>query len=153
MRLLALLSAGLFAGSLTAAPVPKALKKPPASLDGAWELIEWHFNDSVGQLTDDIRWAIDGDKLTVTGQKQTGHFVANVTRTLVRPGGGGGNAVDYTIGFSDGTPTLVRPAVFEVKDDRLTLCLTNSHNGPRPIECTPGRGVTVYVLRRVKEEK
>ena len=132
-----------------AAPVPKALKKS-SGLDGEWVLVEWYSGESRMQLTDDVRWAIDGEQLTVTSTKQAVPvgFAANATRTVRRPEGGAADAIDYTINFTDGSAPSFRPAVFELSGDTFKICLSDTHNGARPPECKPTRDSMLYVLKR-----
>jgi uncharacterized protein (TIGR03067 family) len=136
-----------------AAPVPKALKKASA-LDGTWHLTESYSGDTRMQLTDDIRWEINGEQLTVTSTKQAvpNGFVANATRTLKRPDDGGANAIDYTIIPPDGGQISFRPAVFEVDGDTLKMSLSATHNGPRPADCKPANGAMLYVLKRAESK-
>lgn len=154
MRLLAVLAVGVFTGAGIGAPVPKALKKSPPPLDGTWELVEWHSNGARMELSDEVRWTIEGETLTVKGKKQETPvgFVANATRSVKRPEGGADNAIDYTISPTDGTSPSFRPAVFELGGDTFKICLSSVHNGPRPTECQPSNGV-MYVLKRVTDEK
>ena len=79
-------------------------------------------------------------------------FVPNATRTVKRPEGDAADAIDYTISPADGTPPSFRPAVFEVDGDTFKICLTSTHNGPRPTDCTPVLGTTMYVLKRVTDK-
>ena len=136
---------------LVAAPVPKALKKNPHPLAGEWVVEERYYNELRMQLTDEIRWTIDGDNLTVRGKRQAvpDGFAVNATRTITKPEGGEAGAFDYTIVYTDGAPTSLRPAVIQVDGDRFTLCMSSSHNGPRPTECKPAQGTMMYVLKRV----
>ena len=60
-----LLALVLFTVPLAAAPVPKALKKAPASLDGTWEVVEYHSNGNKMNNTVAIKWVIDGQNLSI----------------------------------------------------------------------------------------
>jgi uncharacterized protein (TIGR03067 family) len=153
-RVVGLLLALLFAPPLDAAPVPKALKNP-RPLDGTWKVTDWHYSAAHPHLDDDITWTIEGETLTVTWTKAEtpSGVAANATRTITRPAGGAGNAVDFTIRYGDGTPTSVRPAVVELGGDTLKLCMSTTHNGPRPSECKPADGAILYVLKRVDATK
>ena len=145
-----LLALFLFAAPLVAAPVPKALKKRPA-LDGVWQVVEWHSGNAQLQLTDEVLWKIDGETLAVEGKNTAtpAGFVANANRTMKKPEGGADNAIDYTILPTDGSRPSFRPSVFEVDGDTFTICLTDTHNGPRPAECKPSGDTVTYVLKRV----
>lgn len=146
-----LLTLLLLTAPVAAAPVPKALKKAAPALDGTWQLVESHVGEFRAQLTDDIRWEIEGERLTVTSTRQAvpDGFVANATRTISKAEGGAANAVVYTINFTDGNPSSVRPAVLELNGDTFTICLADSHNGPRPPECKPTQGAMTYTLKRM----
>lgn len=140
---------------LLAAPVPKALVKKATGLDGTWQVVEWHSGEFRMPLTDDIRWAIEGERLTVSSTRQAvpDGFVGNATRTITRPEGGAADAFVYTITSADGSGPSVRPAVIEVDGDTFKICLADTHNGPRPPECKPTSGAMTYTLKRAAPAK
>jgi hypothetical protein len=140
----------LLALPLSAAPVPKALKKNANPLAGEWVVVERYIDDRRLPLTDDIRWTIDGEKLAVRGTRQEvpDGFMDDCTRTVTKPEGGEADAYDYTILFNDGLAPSRRPARVELAGDRFTLCMTSRSDGPRPADCTPANGTITYVLKR-----
>jgi uncharacterized protein (TIGR03067 family) len=145
-----LLTLLLLALPAVAAPVPKALKKNPHPLNGKWVVVEWHTDEARLGVSDTIYWTIDGDSLSVRGVRDEvpEGFLANVSRTITRPDGGADNAIDFNIAFADGSATIRRPAVIDLDGDRLSLCMSDTHNGTRPAECKPARGTIMYVLKR-----
>lgn len=146
MRHVALLACGLFAGSLIAAPVPKAVKSHP-SLDGTWQVVAWYQDDVRLPLEDD-RWTIDGETLTVAGP----NYSKLLTHSLKRPEGGADNALDYAISHDDGTIHSSMRAVFELDGDTFKICLGDDRKA-RPTECKPVKGTTTLVFKRVKGER
>jgi uncharacterized protein (TIGR03067 family) len=143
----------LLALPLAAAPVPKSLKKPANPLAGEWVVTDWYIDDAQMRRTEEARWSIDGEKLTVTGKGPGAPegFQDNVRRTITRPEGGGPNAFDYTILPNDGDPVSLRPAVIEFVDDTFTICMSSRHNGTRPTACVPTQGTIMYTLKRVEK--
>jgi uncharacterized protein (TIGR03067 family) len=143
----------LLAVPLVAAPVPKALKKKAPALDGTWKIVEWYSGDTRMQLTDEVIWTVDGENLAVEGKVKGAPdgFVPNATRTMRKPDDGPDNALDYTITPTDGSRQSFRPAVYELDGDTFKICLTDSHNGPRPTECKPDGRTVMYVLKRVEK--
>jgi uncharacterized protein (TIGR03067 family) len=144
----------VFAAPLVAAPVPKALKKADA-LGGEWQVVEWHLDGERMQLSDDIRWVIDGEQVAVAGKKEAVPvgFQSDVTRQIKRTEGGEANAVEYIMTPTDGGRPTVRPAVIELTADTFKLCMTDMHNGPRPTACAPAVGTIMFVLKRVEADK
>jgi hypothetical protein len=126
---------------LAAAPVPKALKKPPANPDGAWRLVEFHSDGqvvAVGQMTRD--WVISGEYV----------FAGR----LVEPAHGQKGQANFTISDPD-RPHLRKwgdnPAAFELDRGGDTLRVSYAHDGRKEItECKPQPGVYYYVFERVK---
>ena len=76
MRPLALLTAGLLAGWVPAAPVPKALKKV-TTMDGTWEVAERH----LGGVRDDsratTRWPLFSAAISLWQSRTTLHSSAS----------------------------------------------------------------------------
>jgi hypothetical protein len=131
----------LFALPLAAAPVPKALKKPPANPDGVWRLVEYR-GDGRGFGFDRLArdWVIAGE-----------HIFAGVQ---VEPAHGDKGPPNFTA--PDETNPQRRtwgdnPAVFEVGRTGDTLRLWVAFDGRTELtECTPGTGVGCYVFERAK---
>ena len=155
-----LLALVLFTVPLAAAPVPKALKKAPASLDGTWEVVEYHSNGNKVNNTVAIKWVIDGQNLSI--ERNNPRLVggglrapANVSYSLVKPDGGPVNALDYTINFANGvTPTRTMPGVFEFDGESLKFCWANVVNGgERPAKCEPAEGTILYVFKRLTDPR
>lgn len=151
----ALLAAAFVSTAVVAAPVPKDLKKKPVSLDGTWEVVEYHANGNKVNSTA-IKWVIDGQNLSIERSNVKGGGairVATVTYTLVKPDGGATNALDYTFNYTNGvTPPRTMPGIFEADGDTLKFCWTNAANGERPKECAPAQGNLMYVFKRVDEK-
>jgi len=64
--------------------------------------------------------------------------------------------LDASDGNQGGNSTRVdaraRLGIYEIKDDRLTICIPSSKDTPRPTSVSPDdrSGITIYVLKRVK---
>ncbi|MCU0704312.1 MAG: hypothetical protein MUF18_10090 [Fimbriiglobus sp.] len=144
--LLALL---VFAFPLLAAPVPKALKAKPVSIDGDWR---WETQEANGQVSpapkgDYLLWRVAGD-----------------TMTLIRESGGPEGV--YTCRFvSEERPDS--PRTFEYKVDRngyhrrgvceldgdtLRVAFGDNSNIP-PAEVKSGPKTSLYVFKRVIDTK
>ena len=153
----ALLAAAVASAATFAAPVPKDLKKQSGSLDGTWEVVEYHSNGRKVNSTATIKWVIDGQNLSIerTNPKLGGAVAvirpANVSYTLVKPEGGPANALDYTYNYANGvTPSRTMPGVFELDGDTLKFCWTTTAGGERPAECSPTQGTLMYVFKKVE---
>ena len=151
------LAVTLLASAVTAAPVPKDLKKKDVSLDGTWEVVEWHSNGNKVTSTIAMKWVIDGQHLTIDRQNKGGVALArpaNVSYTLVKPEGAASNALDYTINYANGvTPSRAMPGVIEADGDTLKFCYASAANGERPTECKAAQGTVLYVFKRVDVAK
>lgn len=134
-----------------AAPVPKGLKSK--SLDGTWEVVEQHSRGNKVNSTVQIRWTIDGDKLTI-GRFQKGQAIilqqANPpVYSLVKPDAGKPNEVDYTITYENGGRARTYPGRLEVEGDAMRFCYEPRNGGGRPAECKPTETNVYYEFRRV----
>ena len=132
----------LFTLPAVAAPVPKALRKPMASPDGTWYLVEFHSDGQVGAVKQVTRdWVIAGE-----------HIFPGRT---VEPAHGDKGPPNFTL-IDESRPHLRKwsnhPAAYEVSGDTLRACY--AHDGRKELtECKPQRGVYYYVFERVKEAK
>lgn len=154
MLRLALLAAAVTSTAALAAPVPKDLKKQPATLDGRWEVVEYHSNGRKVNSATSITWVIDGQNLSIERVNKAGGVLAkpaNVNYTLVKPDGGAANALDYTYNYTNGaTPPRTMPGVFEVDGDTLKYCYSNTVGGERPAGCEPAQGTLMYVFKKAE---
>lgn len=152
---LTLLTVG-WAGLALAAPVPKAIKRPPAdSLDGTWELVEWESHGrKVNFVATTVRWTIDGEALTVE-RVDTTRPVPNPTgprqvNALVRPEGEDATARDY-LTFSPRGGCRGYPGRFERAGD--TLKFVYATRGDRPAEARSDGNTVFYKFRRVPDDE
>jgi uncharacterized protein (TIGR03067 family) len=152
-RLASFVAVVAFASAAVAAPVPKSIKKPAPTLDGTWEVVEYHSNGRKVNSAVTTRWVIDGQTLTIERVNKGGGAMikaaATIAYSLVKPEGGADNALDYTITYNNGvTPPRINPGVTEVDGDTLKFCYSLA-GGERPKDCTPAQGNMVYVFKRV----
>jgi uncharacterized protein (TIGR03067 family) len=136
----------------SAAPVPKDLKKQSTTLDGRWEVVEYHSNGRKVNSATAITWVIDGQNLSIERVNKAGGAVAkpaNVSYTLVKPDGGSANALDYTYNYTaNNIPPRTMPGVFEVDGDTLKFCYATAVGGERPAACEPAQGTLLYVFKK-----
>ena len=138
----ALVALLLFAVSAVAAPVPKALKKPPASPDGSWYLVSVVSNGADKSVENMGRdWVLGGENFLL-GYKEmpnhAKHLAPNFTvRDPARP--------HLRLWYKE-------LAVYEVDGD--TLRVAYADDGRKELtECKPGPGIEYYVFERVKAGK
>lgn len=137
-----------------AAPVPKSIKKAPPSLDGTWEVVEYHSNGRKVNSALTTRWVIDGQTLQIERINKGGGGAiirpANtIAYSLVKPDGGADNALDYTITYNNGvTPPRTNPGIIETDGDTLKFAYSLT-GGERPKDSTPAQGNMVYIFKRV----
>lgn len=132
----------LFATPTPAAPVPKVLKKPTASPDGAWHLVAVK-SDGVDKAVENMgrNWVLGGENLLLGYTEMpthAKHLNPNFTR----------RDPDH--------PHLRlwhnNPAIYEVDEDKL--CVAYADDGRKELtECKPGPGIQYYVFERVKPAK
>jgi uncharacterized protein (TIGR03067 family) len=147
MRLFALLAAGLFAGAVMAAPVPKA--KDEDAILGTWKIEKVESGDpgfkgppamAISKLR--VVFKKDGKAVEV-GQDGSEHEAAYTLDPSGKP-----KAVDITRG--DQTTLYA----YDLDGDTLRLCVMSFTPKTRPAEVNPeGKGVTVRTLTRVRDEK
>lgn len=134
----------LFALTAIAAPVPKALKRPPpAKPDGAWFLVDFDSDGRGGSAERMARdWVIAGEHIFVGRKTEPAHGDKGPPNfTLVDPT----------------KPNLRKwghnPAVYVVEDGGNTLRCCYAHDGRGTLtECKPQMGVHYYVFARVEQE-
>ncbi len=154
-RLAALVAVVATAAAAVAAPVPKSIKKAPPTLDGTWEVVEYHSSGRKVNSAITTRWVIDGQTLQIERVNKGGGAAirpaTTVAYSLVRPEGGADNALDYTYTYNNGvTPPRTMPGITEVDGDTLKFCWTSTPGGERPKDCTPAQGNMVYIFKRVE---
>lgn len=155
VRFVALVAVAL-GSSVTAAPVPKAIKKH-GPLDGTWEVVEWYSGgNKVNAAATTIRWTIDGENLTIDRQANGRGVVLRPAANppaymLVKADPNSPKAVDYTITYNGGARTVSYPGLFETDGDTLKVCYGLRGNG-RPVECKAEETNVLYVFKRVAAE-
>jgi uncharacterized protein (TIGR03067 family) len=133
-----------------AAPVPKEVKKQRPTMDGTWEVVEYHTNGKKSDRTVFTRWVIAGESLRI--DRTDAAELAPPTYSLKKPDGGADDALDYVITYPNAArQKRTNPGVFEVDGDTFKFCWTTS--GERPAECKPARGNVMYVFKRVEGDK
>ncbi len=114
------------------------------SLVGTWTVVS--ANDEGRDATEELKKEIE--KLVLTKKEFIVHNVRN-------------NVIDrstYTlypknptwIDFRNVKADRLHRGLFKVEKDKLTFCVSDKRNGPRPTSFTPGNDVHVLVLKRVK---
>ena len=132
----------LFALPAVAAPVPKALKKPPASPDGAWHLVAINSDGVDGSVENMGRdWVLGGENFLL-GYKEMPDHAKHLNPNFTRR--------------DPDRPHLrlwhKEPAVYEVDGD--TLRVAYAHDGRKELsECKTGPGIHHYTFTRVKAAK
>jgi len=146
MRLIALLAAGLVAGEVVSAPVPKS--KVKGGLVGKWQLEVYDDGTPKAQQ----RKAASPVKMAMT-------FTSDGKMVLDDSSGEStvfGYALDSAtepkvIHLTEGEAALRMKLVYEIDGDTLTMWGESGKS--RLMELKPGDGVPVYTLKRVKEEQ
>lgn len=143
-----------------AAPVPKEVKKQVPKLDGTWEVTEQHSRGNKLNVTTTTRWTIDGESLTIERANAKGVPIkgTTITYTLVKPGDGEGNALDYVLTYNNGGPApRTYPGIYQLDGDTLKFCYvpTAGKAGAvqRPTECKPDESNILFVFKRVDPAK
>jgi uncharacterized protein (TIGR03067 family) len=136
----------LFALPLAAAPVPKAVKKSPATLEGHWR---WESQETNGRVTaappsDYCLWKVAGDTMTLTSEQ--GKMKDEPCRFETATNGDGVRTFDYTVN-SNG---YHRRGVCELDGDTLRVAYTSDNKVP-PAAVRGDNGVTIYVFKRVTD--
>ncbi len=138
----------LFALPLAAAPVPKALKKAPASLEGNWR---WESQETNGKVSpappsDYCLWKVAGDNMTLSTEKGT--MKDEPCGLVSATNADGVRAFEYTVN-SNG---YHRRGVCEVDGDTLRVAYTHDNKVP-PAAVKGDNGGVVYVFKRVIDSK
>lgn len=149
MRLFALLAAGLFAGALVAAPVPKEKVKDDDAILGTWkpEKVESGdpgFKAPPARVFAKVRIVFKKDgKGTEVFSDGSEKEVTYTLDASAKP-----KALDITRGEQT---TL---GAYDLDGDTLRLSVGSFTPKTRPAEVNPeGKGVTVMTLKRVIDEK
>ena len=132
----------LFAVPLTAAPVPKAVKKADDAtlILGRWESVTVQYDGRPGTAGAVFRFADDGKGGVVPpGQK------AEVPATFTLDPNDTPKRLEWAL---NGPAKSV--ATYELDGDTLKLAFGAA---TRPPKAAPGPGVSYYELKRVKEDK
>jgi uncharacterized protein (TIGR03067 family) len=155
MRPLALLAAGLFAGSVMAAPVPKEKAKDEEVILGTWKVEKLDTGGPDGPPQSEV------DKIRLVFEKDNGLRVLGgpsgeeVKGTFKIDPSAKPKAFDMTVASpGKGGHVEVMLGLYELDGDALKLCIPKGPNTKRPEEVRPdGKSVAVLTLTRVKDEK
>lgn len=143
-RVAALLFTFAVVGVAASAPVPKHLKKKPASPDGTWRLTEFWSNGQQGKVDGMVPvWVLEGEVFYI-GTKQESNFWHLVTPDPDKP-----TQRKFGAGRAN-TPTM--PAAVEVDGDTLRFCY-NGDPKATLTECKPAANVCYYVFTRVPDKE
>lgn len=143
----------LIAAPLIAAPVPKALKRPPASLDGRWRVESHEENGRVmpPPKGDYNLWVVAGDTMQLVREGDTTKEGVYPCRFVSEPRDDGPRTFEYKVD-SNG---YHRRGVCELDGDTLRVAFGSTADaaGQPPAAVKSGDGVTVYTFRRVTDTK
>jgi hypothetical protein len=134
----------LIAPAVSAAPVPKSLKKvTPASPDGTWKLVEFWSSGQKGNAQGMTAvWVLEGEAFYV-GPKAESNYWQLTTPDPDKP-----TVRRFAHGRTNPTPY---PAMVEVDGDTLKFCY--AHDGATAItECAPAKSVHYYVFTRLNPD-
>ena len=137
------------AGSGVAAPVPKALKAKPATLDGEWELTgeERDGNANAKRSSRYNRWQITGNVLVLMADPSPQRDPLYRATLDSKPADGVPRTFEYT-----GENGYHRRGVCEVDGDTLRVgFVPQGKEIPDNLELK--NGLTVYELKRLKDDK
>jgi hypothetical protein len=133
----------LFAPTVTAAPVPKSLKKG-ASPDGVWKLTEFWSNGTKGSAQGMTPvWVLDGEAFYVGPKVESNYWQLSIpdpTKPTVRR---------FAHGQAATTSTF--PAMVEVDGDTLRFCY-GFDSSTQVTECGPVKNVHYYVFTRLSPD-
>ena len=151
MRLLALLAAGLFAGTLIAADDKKDDKKgkDEEAIVGTWKVEKFDAGVPGGPTAEElakVRMTFKKDgKLAVLDPEGKEKEVGFKLDSAAKP---------KTIDIASGEKDHDAVGLYALESDTLTLAMGPSGSATRPTELkADGKGIIVLTLKRVKEEK
>jgi uncharacterized protein (TIGR03067 family) len=134
------------AGVMSAAPVPKGLKKAAPPLDGRWRIVEAVYDGQPQDVSRAEDWYIEGEWFKLGSPPVTdGRTGLKLIRDEKNPA-----QVEYHNIHGDGSVSRF-PGLLEVSGDEMKFCYV-SHGNPRPTEMAPAKGVTYRVFKRVEEK-
>lgn len=134
-------------GLSPAAPVPKAIRKRPAT-DGVWRLVEYASN-GIRERPDVTYWRIEGDRMTM-GKKTVDEALAETTtRFTLRVRDPNHSHLRELVWDEH---TSVSSAAIELNGDHLKLCVAND---PLTVvtECRPMHGTYYYEFERERVKR
>ncbi len=135
----------VMAASVSAAPVPKELKKS-GSLDGLWEITAME-TFGLSQPVVKQHWRIEGDKITVEQSVPNG-------APRVRPAIAikvDATATPKSLDYNTARVRATRLAIYEVDGDSLRILMAGTGRAERPKEMKPDERMMLYTFKRVKE--
>jgi hypothetical protein len=138
----------VFSVPLSAAPVPKAVKKG-VDLDGVWTMSELYSGEKNATGRNAARWTITGEQVGYEHSNDGEPFRRpdDATYSLVRPKGGGADEFDYVVTYKTGR-VATYPGRVEVDGDTFKLCYGVTTAKLRPTECQPKVGTVMFVFKR-----
>lgn len=142
--LLALL---LVAPALVAAPVPKAIKRTAATIDGDWRMESSEINGKMNPPPgrDYNLWKVQGDTMTLVRENDAAGAGAYPCRFTSEQSGDGARTFEYTVDKNK----YHRRGVCELDGDTLRVAFSSDAGTP-PAEVKSGPNVTVYTFKRVQ---
>jgi hypothetical protein len=136
----------VFAAGVSAAPVPKALKKEP-TLNGIWEATTLRSSGSDFLNANNLWvWEFDGENVTRKYRLRDGTIRPDGTATIARPDPANPSEIDYHL--PSGNQTVLFRARVEVTADELVINFAQT-NDPRPPDMTELKSGYFYRFKRV----
>ncbi len=142
----------LFAVPVFAAPVPKALKQAPATIEGGWRMQsqETGGRQNLPGKGDYNLWKVDGDTMTLIREDNAGKDGVYPCRFTSETNTDGVRTFEYKVDQNG----YHRRGVCELNGDTLRIAFgTDNKTPPAAVKSEPGSGVTVYTFQRVTDSK
>jgi uncharacterized protein (TIGR03067 family) len=134
----------LLVGVLSAAPIPKSLKKAKPTLSGTWELVDMKRPNSKSVTQKTLYWIIDGEELTFErgGELEKGRRdtfkILNQDNELMQ--------VDWVL-LLNGERIKTFDCVATLSEDTLQLSAGDS---VRPAKVEVTKDALLYTFKRIK---
>jgi uncharacterized protein (TIGR03067 family) len=128
--------------TFTPAMIQEAIRIDGERLQGVWSLISGAVSGRPGGAEAKVRWTLAGDSIVVEmHERWVGKWTLDPTRSPKR--------INLAATSSDGTTTEVIRGVYEVRGDKLCICLAYGDE-PRPenLRSSPGTSQVSLALKR-----